>query len=257
MPGQINIGCSGFSYKHWRGVFYPEGLPSSKWLTYYTEKFRAVELNVTFYRLPRESTFEKWYRETPSGFRISVKGSRYITHIKRLKDPKDPLKKFFGIIKPLKEKMAVVLWQLPPSFKADPARLDNFLKALKPYRAKNAFEFRQESWVKSGEVKEMLAANGACLCMADWPPFISHLPQNADFVYIRRHGHGTYGADYSLLELKEDAIKIQGYARKGKEVFIYFNNDIEGFAPKNALELMGMMGASSPYPALKEEGVAV
>ena len=239
-PG-VNIGCSGFSYDHWRGVFYPEGLPKSRWLNYYTEKFHTVELNVTFYRLPKESTFEKWRGETPADFRISVKGSRYITHVKRLKDPKDPLKRFFDNIRPLKEKMAVVLWQLPPSFKADIERLEIFLKAVKPYRAKNTFEFREESWVKSDEVKEMLAANGASFCMADWPAFINDLPQDTGLVYIRRHGHGTYGASYSADELKEDARRIKGYAKKGKEVFIYFNNDIEGFAPKNALELASVI----------------
>ncbi|MDA8169817.1 MAG: DUF72 domain-containing protein [Nitrospiraceae bacterium] len=239
--GPINIGCSGFSYDHWRGVFYPEGLAKSKWLGFYTRKFSTVELNVTFYRLPRASTFMKWHDETPPGFRISVKGSRFITHVKRLKDPREPLGRFFERIRPLDGKMAVVLWQLPPTFKADIGRLEIFAEELAPYEARNAFEFREESWVRNEKVIGLLSKKGFGLCMADWPPFVNDLPVTADFVYIRRHGHGTYGASYSRAELEEDARRIRKYSRMGKEVFIYFNNDIEGYAPRNAEELKGML----------------
>ncbi len=240
-PLPVHIGCSGFSYDHWKGVFYPEGLPKSKWLGYYCEKFETVELNVTFYRLPRESTFRKWHDGTPASFIASVKGSRFITHVKKLKDSALPLQRFFERVGPLRDKVGVVLWQLPPAFKADPGRLRDFLKELRRYKAKNAFEFRNESWVRDGAVLEALSESGCALCMADWPEFLRELPLTADFVYMRRHGHGTYGGSYSEGELREDAARIRRYSSGGDEVFIYFNNDQQGYAPKNALELAGMM----------------
>ncbi len=237
----VHIGCSGFSYDHWKGVFYPEGLPKNRWLVYYCGKFRTVELNVTFYRLPRESTFRKWYEETPQSFITSVKGSRFITHVKKLKDPALPLQRFFERIGPLRDKIGVVLWQLPPSFKADPGRLRDFLGELKRYKARNAFEFRNESWVRDGAVVDALSENGCALCMADWPEFLHDLPLTTGFVYIRRHGHGTYGGSYTGRELREDAARIKRYRDGGREVFIYFNNDAQGYAPKNALELAQMV----------------
>ena len=243
-----HIGCSGFSYDHWKGVFYPEKLARSRWLAYYASRFHTVELNVTFYRLPRESTFQGWYERTPPGFLISVKGSRFITHIKKLKDPAEPLKRFFENISPLKEKRAVVLWQLPPSFKADAERLRIFLKEIRHFTGRNAFEFRNETWVRDGDVQKMLSDAGHALCMADWPPFLAELPQGkkADFVYLRRHGHGTYGASYSPEELQKDAARIRHYQKSGKEVFIYFNNDIGGYAPENALYLEGLLSKGKP-----------
>ncbi len=237
----VHVGCSGFSYDHWKGIFYPEGLPKTKWFRYYCGQFQTVELNVTFYRLPRESTFLKWHEETPGNFLVSLKGSRFITHVKKLKDPALPLERFFERIEPLRDKIGVVLWQLPPTFKADTERLEIFLKELKVYKARNAFEFRHESWIKDERVSKALSDNGCALCMADWPEFVRDLPLTSDFVYIRRHGHGTYGGSYTTDELKEDASRIKKYAAGGKEVFIYFNNDAYGYAPKNALELAALL----------------
>jgi len=239
MP-EVLVGCSGFSYDHWKGVFYPEGLARGKWLDYYAGIFRTVEFNVTFYRLPKEQTFAKWMRETPEDFMVAVKGSRFITHIKKLKDPEEPLKTLFARVKPMEKKISVVLWQLPPTFKADAERLRHFVRALKKYKYRHTFEFRNESWMND-ETTSLLKDAGHALCMADWPPFLNELPPTADFVYIRRHGHGTYGADYSPDDLKKDAEKISAYKRKGMDVYIYFNNDIGGFAPKNARELMGLL----------------
>ncbi len=244
------VGCSGFSYDHWKAVFYPDGLPKRKWLQYYTEKFSTVELNVTFYRLPKQATFEKWRRETPDDFLFAVKGSRYITHLKRLSEPIEPLKKLFDTVSPLAEKLSVVLWQLPPNFKKNTERLKEFLKALRIYEFRHAFEFRNDSWI-ADEVFDLLKEENCALCMADWPPFVDELPLTADFTYIRRHGHGTYGADYSRQELSHDAQRIRDYMKKGRDVYIYFNNDISGFAPKNALELMDIL-KTSPRPKRKE-----
>jgi uncharacterized protein YecE (DUF72 family) len=236
MP-EAHIGTSGFSYDHWRGAFYPEGLAKSKWFSYYCERFSTVELNVTFYRLPKEDAFKRWHSETPDGFKFALKGSRFITHIKRLKDPTEPLKMFMERARVLREKLAVILWQLPPNFKKDTERLKGFLKALKKYRRRNAFEFRHESWLDDGVIALLMEEN-ACMCMADWPPFIDELPVTADFVYIRRHGKGgNYDTLYSTDELKKDARRIREHLKAKRDVFIYFNNDAMGYAARNALEL--------------------
>ncbi len=238
----VHIGCSGFSYDHWRGPFYPEGLAKNKWLEYYAARFHTVELNVTFYRLPTEAAFRGWHERTPAHFLISVKGSRFITHVKRLKDPTVPLARFFENVKLLGGKAGVVLWQLPPGFKADVERFQNFLKELERYKSRCAFEFRDETWVREEDIIRMLSGAGHALCMADWPEFLDELPQTADFVYLRRHGHGTYGGSYSEEELRQDAGRIRRYSKAGKEVFIYFNNDQGGFAPENALYLQVLAG---------------
>ncbi|MGD8351743.1 MAG: DUF72 domain-containing protein, partial [Nitrospirota bacterium] len=177
MP-DVLVGTSGFSYRHWRGTFYPEGLAQKNWLGYYCERFPTVELNVTFYRLPKEEAFRKWRSETPERFLFALKGSRFITHIKRLKDPADPLKTFMDRIRPLGPKIGVLLWQLPPNFKRDTERLKGFLKALRRYRRRSVVEFRNESWLE-GEVFDLLKDEGVGLCMADWPPFVDELPITA------------------------------------------------------------------------------
>ncbi len=236
MP-EVLIGTSGFSYKHWRGTFYPADLAQKNWFDYYCEHFPTVELNVTFYRLPKEETFKKWRSETPEHFSFALKGSRFITHIKRLKDPADPLKTFMDRMRPLGPKIGVLLWQLPPNFKRDTERLKGFLRALRRYRRRSAVEFRNESWLE-GEIFDLLEDEGVGLCMADWPPFVDELPITADFTYIRRHGQGgSYATKYSIEELKNDARRIRIYRRQKKDTYIYFNNDAYGYAPQNALEL--------------------
>ncbi len=242
MPA-AHIGTSGFMYDHWRTNFYPEGLSKGKWLKYYTEKFSAVELNVTFYKLPKEETFLKWHKGTPEGFSFSLKGSRFITHIKRLLEPEEPVALFMERATLLRKKLAVVLWQFPPGFKADTGRLREFLEALRPYKkTRNAFEFRNETWLNR-EVVSLLEKADACLCMADWPAFLDDLPLTADFVYMRRHGEGgSYATSYSEEELRADARRIRKYLKAGRDVFVYFNNDAFGYAPKNALRLKELLG---------------
>ena len=239
---ELHVGCSGFNYPHWRGVFYPEGLPQRQWLSHYASVFASVELNVTFYRLPKPSTFAKWRLETPAGFVFSLKGSRFITHIKRLRDPEEPLERFFSAAMELKEKLGVVLWQFPPRFRADRKRLRRFLKLLDGYPVRNTLEFREESWL-GDETISLCREHNVPLCMADWPEFLVETPLTADFVYIRRHGHkGDYATEYGQGELAADAGRIRGYLEGGRDVFIYFNNDALGHAPKNASELTGMLG---------------
>lgn len=244
-PG-IFIGTSGFIYNHWGGgVFYPDGLPQKKWLEYYAEHFDTVELNVTFYRLPSEKAFKSWYKRTPKSFAFGLKGSRFITHIKRLKDCQEPLNLYFNRAKLLREKLSVILWQLPPRYKKDMERLKVFIKYLKPYaRYRHVFEFRDESWL-SNDVYELFRKVDMAICEADWPGMPQNIPVTASFVYLRRHGpkaeKALYSGCYSKKSLKEDARRIRDWHKKGKSIYVYFNNDEGGWAIKNSLELKGML----------------
>ncbi len=237
----LNIGCSGFLYDHWKGTFYPETLPRKRWFEYYCTRFRTVELNVTFHGLPDRETFTKWYKETPPGFIFSLKGSKFITHVKKLKASAEPVEVFFSRAQVLKEKLGAILWQLPAGLKADTGRLAEFLELLKPFHTRNVFEFREGTWI-SRKVISLLEKENVCLCMADWPEFLDNLPVTSDFVYIRRHGRGGgHSTSYSTEELKSDSARIRKYLKQRKDVFVCFNNDASGYAPKNALELMAML----------------
>ncbi|MBI5195946.1 MAG: DUF72 domain-containing protein [Nitrospirae bacterium] len=252
---KYKIGCSGFMYDAWKGVFYPEELPQKNWLSFYGEKFDALELNVTFYRLLKKEAFERWYKETSPRFSFSLKGSRFITHVKKLKDVELPLSTFFNTTAPLMEKLEVVLWQLPPNLKANLKVLKEFIEALKPYPMRYAFEFRHKSWINS-KVFKLLSTYNIAVCMADWPPFIEEVPLTADFVYIRRHGKGgNYSTPYPTEQLKKDAKKIKAFMKEGKDVYIFFNNDAFGYAPQNAKELKEILAGPAAKASLKKKVV--
>lgn len=245
MP-KYRIGCSGFLYDSWRGTFYPEDLPYKKWLSFYVEKLKTVELNVTFYRLLKKEAFDHWYKETPPDFAFSLKGSRFITHIKKLKDVELPLSTFFNVTTPLREKLEVVLWQLPPNLKLNLKSFEDFIETLTAYPVRHVFEFRHKSWLTK-KVFNILSDSNMAACMADWPEFIDELPLTADFVYIRRHGEGgSYATNYTREQLERDAKRIKNYLKQGKDVYIYFNNDAFGYAPKNAMELEAILEKSLP-----------
>lgn len=237
MQAKIHVGTSGYIYKHWgAGIFYPKGLPQNKWLEYYCQHMDSVELNVSFYRLPSLSAFRGWHKRTPNRFMFAVKGSRYITHIKRLKDPKPSLKLFFSRTKPLKKKLSVVLWQLAPQFKLNKERLEEFVETLVKVRpCRQVFEFRHPSWFCE-EVYKILNKANIAICLADWPECSKETPDTADFVYIRRHGASgqLYSGCYSEEQLQQDAYLIR---QKKKTSYIYFNNDAHGWAIKNAIRL--------------------
>jgi uncharacterized protein YecE (DUF72 family) len=238
----LRIGCSGFLYDHWRKNFYPEDLSRGYWLEYYSRHFSTVELNVTFYKLPERETFSKWYSSTTDGFVFSLKGSKFITHIKKLKDCAEPVDAFFSRALLLKEKLGVILWQFPPSLTFDLDRLEDFLELLEPYEMKNTFEFRNKTWINK-KVVDLMKKKNVSLCMADWPDFLDKLPLTAEFVYIRRHGQeGNYATAYSKEFLNKDAKRVKAYMRQKKDVFIYFNNDAFGYAPQNASELITLTG---------------
>jgi uncharacterized protein YecE (DUF72 family) len=251
MP-KYRIGCSGFLYESWKGAFYPEGLLHKQWLSFYMGKFNSVELNVTFYRLLKKEAFQRWYKETPPDFTFCLKGSRFISHVKKLKDVELPLATFFNATAPLLEKLDVILWQLPPNLKLNMKNLQEFVENLKRYNVRHVFEFRHKSWL-SKKVFKLLSSANIAICMADWPAFIEDLPVTADFVYIRRHGEGgNYSTNYSPEQLKKDAKRIKEYLKQGKDVYYYFNNDAFAYAPKNALELRTLVDTSLPK-SLKEK----
>lgn len=244
------IGTSGYSYKHWaKGVFYPQGLPSNKWLEFYCERFNAVELNVTFYRLVKQSTFEGWMKRTPKDFSFAVKGSRFITHVKRLKAVEEPLKKFGASLIPLMKKTKCVLWQLPPGFKADPERLKFFCSLLAKSRVlkktRHVFEFRHETWFTE-ETCGILKQFNYGLCFAASPKKIGEEVLTADFVYLRFHGGSSlYASNYSDEQLKTWARKVKEWKPKIGQVFAFFNNDNYGFAPPNAMRLRDFLTRNS------------
>ncbi len=238
----ILIGTSGYNYPHWwSGVFYPAELPQRKWLEFYAESFDTVELNVSFYRLPTKEAFQNWHRRTPGGFCFSLKGSRFITHLKRLKECREPLSLFFEHASPLREKLGVVLWQLPPRFRFQKERLEEFCVLLstlpRSKGVRHAFEFRDESWF-CPEALQILKEFHFALCIAHGSGL--HCPEamTCEFVYLRFHGGETlYGSNYSDQELRAWAIKIRTWEKKREAIFVYFNNDAYGFAIKNALTL--------------------
>ena len=234
----IRIGCSGWNYQHWRdGVFYPPRLPPRRWLDFYAQHFDTVEVNATFYRLPTEQAVANWVRESPPGFLFAVKMSRYVTHIKRLRELPPSLELFYSRIRPLVDtpKLGHVLWQLPATFQRDDERLAQALAQLP--RGRHCFEFRHESWF-APEVYELLRRHEVALVIGDTPkrPFQSH-ELTADWTFIRFH-EGTRGrfSNYSESELEEWAQRFEAWAKR-VEIWAYFNNDWEGFAPKNALWL--------------------
>ena len=236
----IYIGTSGFSYHHWVKNFYPKDVLQKDWLEFYAKHFNTVEINSSFYRLPDKKTFQAWHDKTPKDFTFSIKGSRYITHTKRLFIEKDSVNLLMERTGSLGKKLKVVLWQLPSGLKVDSERLENFLELLKSYGCRFAFEFRHESWFCE-EIYEALRKYNAALVIADSPNFPRFEVQTTDFSYIRFHGRKSlYSSKYSSCEMRAWSEKIAKLSKKG-DVFAYFNNDSNAFAVKNAIELQKML----------------
>jgi len=236
MSVKYYIGCSGWHYEHWRGLYYPEELTKTKWLSFYTRQFTTVELNNSFYRLPSERAFTTWRESTPDDFVFAVKVSRFITHIKRLKNLGSAVENFLSRAEFLGEKLGPLLYQLPPNMKRNDELLQNFLSSLPP-KYQHVVEFRHESWIV-GAVFDILRRYNVGLCVFDMPGFRCPLVVTGDFTYIRFHGSDSlYSSCYSDEELSQWARRVTRLGPNIKACYIYFNNDAQTFAIKNAITL--------------------
>ncbi|MDQ4049807.1 MAG: DUF72 domain-containing protein [Actinomycetota bacterium] len=252
---RTRVGCSGWNYDSWRGGLYPEGLAQRRWLERYAELFDTVEVNSTFYRLASRAGVERWVEQTPEDFVFAVKASQYLTHMKRLRDMETGVERFYERIQPLVDagRLGPVVWQLPANFHRDDERLAGALRHLPPGR--HCFEFRHESWF-SDDVYSLLRDHGVALVIGDRPerPFQTH-EMTADFTLVRFH-YGARGrrGNYSETELDRWAELLRGWSRT-VEVFAYFNNDWEEFAPRNARGLARRLSVEQVSPAAGREAL--
>ena len=232
------LGTSGWYYDEWAGTFYPEDVDKREWLSYYTDHFDTVEVNASFYRLPFKNMIKGWDNRTDDDFLFVFKGSRVVTHVKRLKDVKDQLDRFYDRISLIKHKTGAVLWQLPPGIRRDDDLLIGFIEDLnKEYR--NVIEFRDESWFRE-DIFDLLRDHDVSYCIVDCPDIPSVMEVTSDMAYIRFHGkENWYSYDYSGQELGGWASKIKQL--HAKDVFCFFNNDQGGYAPKNCEALKEML----------------
>ncbi len=243
--GQIRIGCSGWLYKHWRGSFYPANLPQSRWFAAYANTFDTVEINNSFYRLPTAETFARWHDQAPGGFLYAAKASRFLTHMKKLKEPANPLVRFFEHARELGPALGAVLYQLPPNFGINLDRLTGFLEAI-PEAAQQAglldppyhvIEFRDPSWYDD-RVFALLERHHAVMCLHDMQGSSTDRAVVGPAVYVRFHfGTSKYGGRYEDRRLDDWAGWLAERARQGLDVFAYFNNDTGGHAPRDAVRL--------------------
>jgi len=240
--GEIWIGTSGWHYKHWVGNFYPPRLTGSRMLAHYIESFDTVELNNTFYQLPAQPSLSAWRNSTPSHFHFAVKGSRFLTHMKKLKDAQDGLKRFLTAAEVLEPKLGPILFQLPPNWEVDADRLADFLSLLPPYR-RCVFEFRNPTW-NTPQVYELLTRYNAAYCVFDLAGYVSPFEVTADFAYVRLHGPGgKYQGSYTDAALARWAQIIADWDKRLSAVYVYFDNDDSGYAPINALRLKQLVNA--------------
>ena len=240
----IHIGTSGWHYAHWRGPLYPQDLGPERFLHFYTGLFHTVEVNNSFYQLPREETFLKWRDIAPAGFIFSVKASRYMTHMKKLKDPDQPLKAFLDRVTLLRDKLGPVLFQLPPRWRFNHQRFVAFLKTL-PSGFRYAVEFRDQSWFDP-RAYEALTDHGVAFCIYELAGLLSPKEVTADFIYIRLHGpEGAYRGQYKAAVLSDWADCFEAWVEGGKEIYCYFDNDEAGYAAQDALTLKRMIERKS------------
>jgi uncharacterized protein YecE (DUF72 family) len=245
MSRRIHIGTSGWHYAHWRGPFYAEKTRAADMLDFYGRRFDTVEINNSFYRLPPIKALKNWHDSTPPGFCFAVKGSRYLTHMKKLKDPKPGLAKFFNRIDHLTDKLGPILFQLPPGWKCNTKRLESFLAAL-PKKHRYAFELRDTTW-HNPSIYEVLRGYNAAFCIYELAGFQASIEITADFTYVRLHGPlaKAYQGSYDHRALSNWARRLARWRETLSDVYVYFDNDQNGFAALNALELKKMVGR--PY----------
>ena len=241
MKTKIYVGTSGWSYKHWKGGFYPAKLASTKWLQFYAEHFSTTEINASFYRLPSEETVTKWTETVPEDFLFCPKMRRYLTHMKKLRDPEEPLERFFSIFHKMKDKMGPVLVQLPPMLKFNYDVTEHFYRLLKTkYRQYHfVMEIRHESWLEEVSLTLMTAFDIGFVISQSDKFFPYEEVVTAKNIYIRFHGpKDLYASSYTDKQLKSYAKKIKNWVSEGHEVWAYFNNDIHGYATQDAERLL-------------------
>jgi uncharacterized protein YecE (DUF72 family) len=237
----LRIGTSGWHYPHWRVAFYPENLSAAKMLDFYVQHFDTVELNNTFYRLAPETAIEEWRTRTPPGFLFAAKGSRFLTHMKKLKDPESGIAKFFERVEGLGRKLGPVLFQLPPHWGVDTERLGTFLDAL-PRGHRYAFELRDPSW-HVPEVYRILRRYRVAFCIFDIAGFHSGFEITANFTYVRLHGPGgPYQGSYAREKLEAWAKTIREWQKELRAIYVYFDNDQAAYAVENAVALKKLLG---------------
>jgi uncharacterized protein YecE (DUF72 family) len=249
----MRVGCSGWQYKHWRGNFYADDVPLKRWFEHYATVFDTVEINNSFYRLPEESTFADWAARAPRGFLFAVKASRFLTHMKKLKDPEEPIERFFSRARVLGPHLGPVLYQLPPGWKLDRGRLEHFLQAL-PTRVRHVIEFREPSWYTDA-VFALLERHRVTLCLHDMPGSATGRMRVGPSIYVRFHGaSGRYDGSYPDARLADWAEWLDRQRTEGADVYVYFNNDVGGHAPRNALVLRRHLIRAADQSRAEETG---
>jgi uncharacterized protein YecE (DUF72 family) len=238
--GRTRVGCSGWEYKHWRGDFYPAEIPKTRWFEHYAAHFDTVEINNSFYRLPEKETFARWGQRAPMRFLYAVKASRFLTHMKKLKDPEEPVERLFHRMRALGKHLGPVLYQLPPNFKLDRGRLEHFLQTI-PKDVPQVLEFRDPTWY-ADEVSALLEKYRVARCLHDMKGSATGHERVGPFVYVRFHGAtGTYTGDYPDDRLDRWAEWLDQQRKAGVDVYAYFNNDVGGYAPRNAVTLRRLL----------------
>ena len=238
--GALRVGCSGWQYKHWRGDFYPLDVPVARWFEHYAARFDTVEINNSFYRLPEAETFSRWRERAPMRFLFAVKASRFLTHMKKLKDPEEPIDRLFSRMRHLGRHLGPVLYQLPPGFKRDHDRLEHFLHAL-PHDVRHVIEFRDPSWY-ADDVSALLERYRVARCLHDMKGSATGQERVGPFVYVRFHGaSGTYSGGYPTDRLGRWADWLAAERANGRDLFAYFNNDVGGHAPRDAITLRRLL----------------
>jgi uncharacterized protein YecE (DUF72 family) len=238
--GRIHIGTSGWSYKHWLGSFYDRGEKPKNYLVAYSQHFRTAEVNNTFYRLPSKQAVREWRETVQKDFIFAVKASRFMTHMKKLKDPEEPIERMLDVVGELEENLGPILVQLPPRWKKNPERLEHFLEVF-PKGYKLAFEFRDPSWFDQ-DIYDLLSAHKAALCIYDLEDNISPKELTAPWTYVRFHKPpGEYNWHYDHEALSKWADDFVSWSEAGHTVYCYFNNDLEGAAPENARQMLDLI----------------
>lgn len=253
MPAsKIYIGTSGWLYKHWVGKFYPEKSNAKQQFEVYSKHFDTVEINNSFYKLPPHTVFEGWYEQSPKKMLFAIKANRFITHMRKLTKPEEPITRLFGSIEPLKEKLGPILFQLPPKWKVNITRFKEFLEAL-PKGYRYAFEFRNHTWYNE-EIYQLLEKYNCAFCIYHLELHLSPIKVTADFVYVRLHGptEFKYQGSYTNSALKKWATQCIAWQKDKKDVFVYFDNDQDAYAAFNAIALKQIIASGKTVKSRKK-----